>query len=152
MLTVIAIVAASHAAERPAEVGLTVEPIVAVDTHTKHPTADTVESWTWIRARARQQTGDSQWFLGVDGEHHVRHGIDTESMWNLYVAESGWAGKVGDAHVRAGALIERWGKLDLTPVIDVLNPRDLRAGPLGAAPKKSPRLVATPPPPIQRSV
>ena len=130
MLHLLLILAAASASERPPEVGLTVEPIVAVDTHAENPTADNAESWTWIRARARQQTDTSQWFLGIDGEHHVRHGVDTEAMWNLYVAESGWAGKLGAAHVRAGALVERWGKLDLTPVIDVLNPRDLRAGPL----------------------
>ena len=130
MLQLILVLATASASERAPEVGLTIEPIVAVDTHTENPTADSAESWTWIRARARQQKDESQWFLGVDGEHHIRHGVDTESMWNLYVAESGWSGKLGAAHLRLGALVERWGKLDLTPVIDVLNPRDLRAGPL----------------------
>jgi len=119
-----------YAAERPPEVGVTIEPLVAVDIQSVDDNADTVESWTWIRARARQQTDAGQWFLGIDGEHHVRHGLDTEAIWALRVAESGWSGPVGPTHVRAGALVERWGKLDFTPVIDVLNPRDLRAGPL----------------------
>ena len=118
------------AADRAPEVGITVEPLVAVDIDRDNESADTLESWTWIRARAKQRTDDGQWFLGVDGEHNVRHGLDTEAIWSLRVAESGWAGMAGPVHVRAGALIERWGKLDLTPVVDVLNPKDLRAGPL----------------------
>jgi len=130
MLYAFLLCASAFASERAPEVGLTIEPIVAMDTSTQNKNADVLESWTWIRARAKQQTEGGQWFLGVDGEHHVRHGIDTEAIWNLHVAESGWSGKIGQTHLRAGALIERWGKLDLTPVIDVLNPRDLRAGPL----------------------
>jgi hypothetical protein len=130
MLIPILLSLSAHAAERPPEVGVTIEPLVAVDINSTNTNADNIESWTWVRARARQHTDSGQWFLGVDGEHHVRHGLDTEALWAMRVAESGWAGPVGPTHLRVGALIERWGKLDFTPVIDVLNPRDYRAGPL----------------------
>lgn len=117
-------------ADRPPEVGVTVEPLVAVDLSKDSNTEDTIEAWTWIRARAKQQRSNGQWFLGIDGEHQLRHGADTEAIWRVRVAESGWSGSVGPTYVRTGMLIERWGKLDFLPVVDVLNPQDLRAGPL----------------------
>src|SRR5687768_14667284 len=53
-----------------------------------------------------------------------------EGWWDLGLGESGWGGRIGNGPVdlRVGALIERWGKLDLLPVADVLNARDFRAG------------------------
>ncbi len=130
MLPFLILTLASAQAERPPEVGVTIEPLVAFDLSKDSDTEDTVETWTWIRARAKQQLDHGQWFIGVDGEHQLRHGADTEAIWRVRVAESGWSGPAGPAHVRAGLLIERWGKLDFLPVVDVLNPRDLRAGPL----------------------
>jgi len=116
-------------AERPPEVGVVVTPLVAVDLATESTTEDTIESWTWIQAKVRKP-GATGWFLGVDAEHHVRHGEDLEATWEVRAGESGWSGPVGPVHLRVGHLIERWGKLDLLPIADVLNPADLRAGPL----------------------
>jgi len=117
-------------AESPPEVGLTIEPLVAVDASDSPDSADSLESWLWIRAKAKQRTDHGTWFFAVNGEHNVRVGEDTEAIWQLDVGETGWSGETGPVHLRIGNLVERWGKLDLTPIIDVLNPRDLRAGPL----------------------
>ncbi|MEC8193644.1 MAG: DUF1302 family protein [Myxococcota bacterium] len=118
-------------ADRPPEVGLTVQPLLAVDLQHETDNEDTIESWTWIHARAKHRTAQGEWFFGAHAAHNVRHGVDTESIWHVDLGETGAAGTVGAVHGRIGNLIERWGKLDLTPVVDVLNPRDLRAGPLG---------------------
>lgn len=118
------------AADRPPEVGLTIEPLVSVDLQQETDTEDTVESWMWIHAKAKQRLSNGEWFFSARASHTVRHGIDTESIWRLDVGETGFAGTVGPVYARAGNLVERWGKLDVTPIVDVLNPRDLSAGPL----------------------
>lgn len=118
------------AAERPPEVGLTIEPLVSVDLEHETDTEDTFESWTWIHAKAKQRLPNGEWFFATRASHTVRHGLDTESIWRLEVGETGIAGTVGPVYARAGNLVERWGKLDVTPIVDVLNPRDLSAGPL----------------------
>jgi hypothetical protein len=122
------VLAASHT--EPVEVGVIVEPVIATDLSHDRPGEDIAESWTWIRAKASQRLANSRWFIGVVGEHHSRWGENLEGTWEARVGESGWAGAVGPLYVSTGVLIERWGKLDLLPVVDVLNPRDLRAGPL----------------------
>ena len=129
MLTLVALSLAALA-ENPPEVGLTIEPLVAIDATDSPDSADSLESWLWIRAKAKQRTDHGTWFFAVNGEHNLRMGEDTEAIWQLDVGETGWSGKTGPVHLRIGNLVERWGKLDLTPIIDVLNPRDLRAGPL----------------------
>ena len=111
------------------EVGFSIEPLVAVDTH-RRGTEDHTETWTWIRAQASQRTASGRWFLAVQADHNVRFGEDREGIWSMRVGESGWAGDVGPTYTRIGVLVERWGKLDLLPSLSVLNPSDLRAGPL----------------------
>jgi hypothetical protein len=118
-------------ADRPTEAGLVVNPLVAVDLAGDRDQEDGFESWIWLSAHARQP-GSTGWFLGVDAEHHLRNGEDLEATWAVRAAESGWSGPVGPFHLRAGHLVERWGKLDLLPVVNVLNPMDLRAGPLSS--------------------
>ena len=59
------------------------------------------------------------------GEHQLLVGWpdaggDVEAAWDLRPWASGWEGPVGPVRVKAGHLIERWGKLDLLPVTDVL--------------------------------
>jgi hypothetical protein len=129
MLTLLAL-SLTAAAENPPEVGLTIEPLVALDASDSPDSADSLESWLWIRAKAKQRTNHGTWFFAVNGEHNVRVGEDTEAIWRLDVGETGWSGKAGPVHLKVGNLVERWGKLDLTPIINVLNPSDLRAGPL----------------------
>ncbi len=120
--------AATH--DEPVEVGIVVEPLVAIDLANDRAGEDTGETWTWIRAEAGQRLSHSRWFLGIHAEHQLRWGEDVEGIWDVRAGESGWAGTLGPLHLRTGVVIERWGKLDLLPVVDVLNPRDLRAGPL----------------------
>jgi len=128
MLFALAISASALAADAP-EVGVQITPLLAIDTaQTKGE--DHWETWTWFRASAKQSTENGRWFIAVNADHNIRSGTDTEGLWHMAVGESGWAGTVGPTHLRVGVLNERWGKLDLLPTIDVLNPRDLRAGPL----------------------
>ena len=76
------------------EVGFSIEPLVAVDTH-RRGTEDHTETWTWIRAQASQRTASGRWFLAVQADHNVRFGEDREGIWSMRVGESGWAGDVG---------------------------------------------------------
>ncbi len=62
-------------ADRPPEVGVVVNPLLAVDTQSDRPNEDQFTSWTWIRATARKP-GTTGWFLEINGEHHVRAGDD----------------------------------------------------------------------------
>jgi len=117
------------AAAAPTEVAYSIEPLVAIDL--KHTgTEDTAEAWTWLQAKASQRNERGRWFIAVQADHHLRSGADTEAIWTTRIGETGWAGAVGPTHVRLGVLLERWGKLDLLPTLNVLNPADLRAGPL----------------------
>ena len=111
------------------EVGVSIEPLIAVDMQ-RDGTEDHTEAWTWIRAQASQRTEAGRWFLAVQADHNMRFGEDSEGIWSMRVGESGWAGSVGPAYTRVGVLIERWGKLDLLPTLSIMNPADLRAGPL----------------------
>ena len=129
MLTLLWALTMPALADRPPEVGVVINPLIAMDTAKDRPHEDHLTSWTWLRATVRKP-GATGWFLGIDAEHHVRIGEDREATWDVRAAQSGWTGPAGPFHLRAGHLIERWGKLDMLPIADVLNPVDLRAGPL----------------------
>ncbi len=97
---------------------------------------NTYELHTWARGWIAGETKkQNRWFAEVRLQHHATvgvTGVDTmvpEGWWELGVGESGWDGKLGGPfRLRVGALTERWGKLDLLPVADILNPRDVRSG------------------------
>ena len=99
------------------------------------PAEDVLTQHTWARMFASDETerGD-RWFLEGRFQHHVLVGDDVEAWYELGLGESGWDGRLGGpespARLRAGVLRERWGKTDLLPVLDVLNPTDARIGPL----------------------
>ncbi len=114
------------------EVGAIVRPELVVDAADDRPGEDHTEVHTRVRAFARGDTErDGTWFVEVRAGHHVLVGDDTEGWWEASMGESGWEGEVaGPVRLRVGNLVERWGKLDLLPVADVLNPRDLTQGPL----------------------
>jgi len=116
-----------------AETALVVSPVVAVDLSHDRPAEDVMEAWTRVDARAAEPRGDASWQLAIRAEHALRIGArgaggDTEAAWWITAGESGWEGPVGPVRLRAGHLVERWGRLDILPVADVLNGRDLRAG------------------------
>lgn len=88
-------------------------------------------------AKGEFARGD-RWFVEGRFQHHlwmadanVAAKLEPafEGWWDLGLGETGWDGKIGGpVDLRVGALIERWGRLDLLPVADVLNARDFRAG------------------------
>lgn len=105
----------------------------AADLAWDRPREDRLETRTDLVASARGHAGEGRWFLEVRGEHFLRVGApaeggDTEAAWGVAVGESGWEGPVGPLRLRAGNLVERWGRLDLLPTLDAWNPRDLRSG------------------------
>ncbi len=114
------------------EVGAVLSTQLGVDLAEDRPGEDHTELHSRVRAWARGDTGrDGSWFLEGRGEHHALAGRDVEGWWEPSLGESGWQGELaGPLRLRAGNLIERWGKLDYLPVADVLNPRDLRNGPM----------------------
>lgn len=125
-------------AAAPPTVGGIVRPEVAVDIARDFDDENGFELNTWSRAWARGEfeNGDG-WFLEAKFQHHFLHAEDdkndvtteNEGWWDLDVGETGWDGKIaGPVRLRIGALTERWGKLELLPVNDVLNPRDGRSG------------------------
>ncbi|MFT5684726.1 MAG: hypothetical protein ACI8RZ_005670, partial [Myxococcota bacterium] len=109
------------------ETALTLRSISAIDLAADRTGEDTLETTTRIAASARG--GDETlWFIGVLGEHTLRTGDDTEALMGIRADESGIDAPVGPVRIRAGYLVERWGRLDLLSVVDVINGRDLRYG------------------------
>ncbi len=116
------------------EAHFTLQPRVVVDLAHDRPLEDVAESWTFLRANAKGPARTGRWFLEVQADYAVLVGADAatdvEAAANVWMGESGWAGSFGKLHVRTGYLVDRWGTLELLPVTDILNGRDLRAGPL----------------------
>lgn len=114
------------------EVGAIIRPEAEIDLASDRPEEDAAAVRTRIRAWAKGATPhDGSWFLEVRGVNEILIGEDLEGRWEGEIGESGWEGEIaGPVRLRIGNLVERWGKLDLLPVVDVLNPRDLRFGPI----------------------
>jgi hypothetical protein len=113
------------------DVGFLLRPEAAIDLAADRPGEDEAELRTRMRAFANGDLDDgSKWFFEIWGEHQVLSGDDLEAWWDVKPGPTGWRGKTGLWTIEAGHLIERWGKLDLLPVMDVVNPRDLSAGPM----------------------
>ena len=111
------------------EVGAILRPEVVVDLASDRPHEDTVEAYTRIRAFASGEPNSRErWFIEVMGQQDLLFGDDIEGAWELRVGETGWLTRSDTVDLRIGNLVERWGKLDLLPQLDVLNPRDLRYG------------------------
>ena len=113
------------------DVGFLFRPEAAIDLASDRPGEDDAALRTRMRAFANGDLDDgSKWFFEIWGEHQLLSGDDVEGWWDIKPGPTGWRGKAGPWTIEAGHLIERWGKLDLLPVMDVVNPRDLSAGPL----------------------
>jgi len=113
------------------QTGFILTPEVAIDIASDRPGEDAVTSRTRVRAWAKGETDhDALWFLEVRAQHNLYAGDDVEGVWEARVSESGWHGPVGPVDLRVGNLVERWGKLDFFPLVDVLSSKDLRNGPL----------------------
>ncbi|MBX2800210.1 MAG: hypothetical protein KTR31_21200 [Myxococcales bacterium] len=125
------------------EIGAIVRPEVVVDVASDRNLEDFATVHTWSRVFARDETprGD-KWFLEARLQHHLLlgasqvdvNGTDVEAYYELGLGPTGIDARLGGpsspARLRLGALRERWGKLDLLPVLDVLNPSEGRTGPL----------------------
>lgn len=114
------------------EVGAILRPELEIDLASDRSGEDAAANRTRVRAWARGDAGDDgSWFIEVRGVHELLAGEDVEGRFDGEVGESGWEGALaGPVRLRVGNLRHRWGKLDYLPVMDVLNPRDLRYGPL----------------------
>ncbi len=111
------------------QTGAILTPEVAVDLASDRPGEDAVTTRTRVRAWAKGETdNDSLWFIEVRAQHNLYAGDDIEGTWEARVAESGWHGPVGPVDLRVGNLVERWGKLDFFPLVDVISSKDLRNG------------------------
>lgn len=119
------LLSAAHAAD----VGLTIQPQVSVDLSADRAAEDTVESYSWLRAWASGRQGEARWYLEARAMHALLIGTDAESVLDASLGESGVSFPAGRLYLDAGWRVERWGRLDLLPIADVLNGRDLRAGP-----------------------
>lgn len=138
-----ALIALPLASAAEPTVGAIIRPEVAVDIPAFTKANDfrdehKLEEHTWMRAFARGESarGDS-WFFEGRLQHHILVGNDyrdniglaPESWWALSLGDTGWDGKIaGPVRLRVGALTERWGKLDLLPIADVIAPHDQRSG------------------------
>ena len=111
------------------QTGAILTPEVAIDLAKDRPGEDAFTSRTRVRAWAKgENERDDLWFIEVRAQHTVYAGDNIEGIWDARVAESGWHGAVGPVDIRIGNLVERWGKLDFFPLVDVLSSRDLRNG------------------------
>ncbi len=121
--------------------GAIVNPQVVVDTASDRDGEDPVATHTWVRGFVRDETarGD-RWFVEGWFQHHVLIGQDpgaqgldnNEGFYELMLGPTGVDVRLGGAdspvRLRAGALVESTGKLELLPVNDLLNPVDGRIG------------------------
>jgi hypothetical protein len=121
-------------------VGGTLKPVVWADLAPgDFEDEDLAEVDTWARVFANGDLGKrDRWFLDARLQHHALFGPGTdtegggtpvEGWWELQLGDAGFdAAVAGPVRLRGGALIERWGQMNLLPVSDVLNARDLRNG------------------------
>ncbi|MEM6926812.1 MAG: hypothetical protein AAF602_07800, partial [Myxococcota bacterium] len=114
--------------------GAIVNPQAVIDTASDRDGEDPLATHTWVRGFVRDETerGD-RWFVEGWFQHHLLLGQDpgaqgldnNEAFYELMLGPSGVDVRVGGprspVRVRAGALIESSGKLELLPVNDLLN-------------------------------
>jgi len=122
-------------------VGAIVNPQAVIDVASDREGEDPFATHTWVRGFVRDETkrGD-RWFVEGWFQHHALVGQDpgpngldsTEAYYELLLGPTGVDVRLGGpsspARLRAGALIESTGRLELLPVNDLLNPVDGRIG------------------------
>ena len=118
------------------EVGFTVAPKLVVDLQADYADEHRAEVWTHLRAWARVPTGSGVWRFEARGlglaqsaDSEVRFN-QFESIRSVSLGETQWDGSLGNTQLSIGHRIETWGSMYLLNSVDILNGRDLRAGPL----------------------
>ena len=130
------LIGSAQAESRPAETGVMVEPQIVVDLAEDHPEENLMEAYTRVRAWAQIPTERGRWLFEARGQQALQaRGFDIrseelESTWEVSLGETAWEGGLGPTWLELGNRVERWGRQDLLGIVDVLNGRDLRAGPL----------------------
>ncbi len=92
---------------------------------------DILETLSFVQMEARWRTvRGGRVVLGFTGEHNMHTGPDTEVHWGFRPDKIYVDRPLGPFRFRLGQQVARWGKLESADLVDVLNPRDLRYGPL----------------------
>lgn len=94
---------------------------------------DDVEVLSRIDVETRWNTRyDGRATLGVAAAYALRSGgLDLRGAWEILPQKVTWEKAWGEkVHLRLGQQVARWGKLESVGLVDVMNPRDLRYGPL----------------------
>lgn len=104
----------------------------AVDVGWEDGPEDRIEELTRFSLEARWNTeGGGRVLMGMAGEHWLQAGPDTRYRVTAWPDEVRWDRPLGRfAHLRVGQQVARWGQLEGITLVDVLNPLDLRHGPM----------------------
>ena len=124
-----ALFGAAMAADKPPELKASWRTITATDLVQENAFEDIFEALSQARAELKWNlpSGDRV-VLSVVGEHSAQVGEDVDAEWLSWVDDAYIDHKVGQTKLRIGNQVVRWGKLESTTLLDVLNPTDLRHG------------------------
>jgi len=116
-------------AETPPELKASWRTTTAADFAHENDYEDVFESLSQVRSAIKWKLpGGDRLVLSVVGEHSARLGQDAEAEWIAWADDAYVDHRVGDLRLRIGNQVVRWGKLESTALLDVLNPTDLRHG------------------------
>jgi len=106
--------------------------LAAADIRWEDGPEDHIEQLSYLSMEARWNTpGGGRVLMGVAGEHWLAAGPETRSRVAMWPDKLRWDRPLASwAHLRLGQQVARWGQLEATSVVDLLNPADLRHGPL----------------------
>ncbi len=134
-LTTLALIAGAVAADDPnLRTRGSLWTLGAVDLGNEVDQEDVVEALSRFALEARWNTPTGgRVLMSVAGEHWLQSGPDTRVRVDAWPDEIRWDRPLASwAHLRLGQQVARWGQLEGITLVDVLNPRDLRHGPMYA--------------------
>ncbi len=104
----------------------------AVDVANEDSQEDLFEELTRFALEARWNTpSGGRVVMSVAGEHWLQSGPETRYRVSAWPDEVRWDRPLASwAHLRIGQQVARWGQLEGITLVDVLNPLDLRHGPM----------------------
>jgi hypothetical protein len=127
-----ALVTVALAAEpAPPQLNASWRTIGAADLAHESAYEDVFESVSQIRMSMKWRLpGGDRVVIGVVGEHNAQVGQDTQAQWLAWADDVYVDHPLPSTRLRVGNQVVRWGKLETSPLLDVLNPADLRHGAL----------------------